>query len=352
MLKERDIAWQICVAARAMLAEDGISAEVSLCSTEAPSHPVNSEGVPEDVFSGLRDRLSENTFSIAGIGSFRIRRTNRTGRLKGKTVLLTGAARGIGKDLSLSLAREGAQLLCTDQNAVGAQETAEEINRSFGEGTAVGLQADVTDPDSVAQAFLTAARTFGGVDIFISNAGIVRAGTLDEMTVEEFERMAKVNTTGYFIGVKCAQEIMKLQHRFHPSGFCDIIQINSKSGLEGSNKNFAYSGSKFAGIGLTKSFALELCPYNIKVNAVCPGNYLDGPLWADPQNGLLLQFLRAGKVPGAKTVEDVKAFYEKKVPLGRGCLPEDIARAVLYCIEQTYETGQAIPVTGGQIMLH
>ena len=132
----------------------------------------------------------------------------------------------------------------------------------------------------------------------------------------------------------------------------DIIQINSKSGLEGSNKNFAYAGSKFGGIGLTASFALELAPYNIKVNSICPGNFLNGPLWSDPEKGLFVQYLHAGKVPGAKTVEDVRKFYESKVPLGRGCETVDVARAIMYIVEQEYETGQAIPVTGGQIMLH
>lgn len=86
--------------------------------------------------------------------------------------------------------------------------------------------------------------------------------------------------------------------------------------------------------------------------AVCPGNFLDGPLWSDPEKGLFVQYLKAGKVPGAKTVDDVRRAYEAKVPMNRGCRPEDVARAVFYCIEQTYETGQAIPVTGGQIMLH
>ena len=132
----------------------------------------------------------------------------------------------------------------------------------------------------------------------------------------------------------------------------DIIEVNSKSGLEGSNKNFAYAGSKFGGIGLTQSFALELCEHNIKVNAICPGNFLDGPLWTDPERGLFVQYLRAGKVPGAKTVEDVKKFYEAKVPMKRGCFPEDVARAIFYAVEQKYETGQAIPVTGGQCMLN
>ncbi len=197
----------------------------------------------------------------------------------------------------------------------------------------------------------TAALRWGGVDIFINNAGIVRAGGLDELTRSQFELVTNVNYTAYFLCAKYASKLMKLSHSFAPERFFDIIEINSKSGLSGSNKNFAYAGSKFGGIGLTQSFALELAPYNIKVNAVCPGNFLEGPLWTDPEKGLLVQYLRAGKVPGAKTTLDVLRFYESKVPLGRGCRIADVARAIAYLIEQEYETGQALPVTGGQEML-
>ena len=193
---------------------------------------------------------------------------------------------------------------------------------------------------------------FGGIDLFVSNAGIARAGSLGEMTKETFELVTAVNYTGFFLCAKYASQVMQLQNRFAPGYMMDIVCINSKSGLEGSNKNFAYAGSKFGGIGLTQSFAMELAPYNIKVNSVCPGNFLDGPLWSDPERGLFVQYLNAGKVPGAKTVEDVRRHYESKVPLNRGCLPMDVARAIFYIVEQTYETGQAVPVTGGQIMLN
>jgi sorbitol-6-phosphate 2-dehydrogenase len=110
---------------------------------------------------------------------------------------------------------------------------------------------------------------------------------------------------------------MKTQFRFSKDYFSDIIQINSKSGLEGSKKNFTYAGSKFGGIGLVQSFALELIEYNIKVNAVCPGNFFEGPLWSDPKKGLFIQYLKSNKVPGARTIEDVRKFYESKVPMKR-----------------------------------
>ena len=79
---------------------------------------------------------------------------------------------------------------------------------------------------------------------------------------------------------------------------------------------------------------------------------VDGPLWSDPERGLFVQYLKAGKVPGAKTVEDVRRYYMAKVPMNRGCFPADVAKAIFYAVEQKYETGQAIPVTGGQVMLN
>ena len=143
----------------------------------------------------------------------------------------------------------------------------------------------------------------------------------------------------------------KIETEKDPEYFADIVQVNSKSGLRGSKANFAYAGGKFGGIGLTQSFALELAPFRVKVNSICPGNFYDGPLWSNPENGLFVQYLAAGKVPGAKTVQDVKDFYLAQVPMRKGCNPVDVTKAILYAIEQTGETGQAIPVTGGQVML-
>jgi sorbitol-6-phosphate 2-dehydrogenase len=169
--------------------------------------------------------------------------------------------------------------------------------------------------------------------------------------VGEFDAVTRVNYRGYFLCVRQAAPILARQHRARTGYWGDIIEINSKSGLVGSSRNFAYSGSKFGGIGLTQSFALELVDDGIKVNAICPGNFLDGPLWSDPDNGLFVQYLREGKVAGAKTIDDVRKFYEAKVPMGRGCTPEDVLEALYYVVAQKYETGQAIAVTGGQVML-
>jgi sorbitol-6-phosphate 2-dehydrogenase len=180
---------------------------------------------------------------------------------------------------------------------------------------------------------------------------VLRAGGVTTQPLAEFDLVTAVNYRGYFLGVRSAAPIMARQHRAKPDYLSDIIEINSKSGLVGSSRNSAYAGSKFGGIGLTQSFALELVGDGIKVNAICPGNYFDGPLWSDPENGLFVQYLREGKVPGARTVDDVRRFYEAKVPMGRGCTPADLLEALYYLVKQRYETGQALPVTGGQVML-
>ncbi len=272
-------------------------------------------------------------------------------RASGKTVIVTGSAQGFGQGIAEELLAEGANVIIADLNAELAQKNAEEMCKKYGEGKAMAVMVNVSDKDSVKEMVEKTVLAYGGIDTLVSNAGIVRAGSLEEMTLENFELVTKVNYNAYFLCAKFVSNIMKIQNKFDSEYFMDIIQINSKSGLTGSNKNFAYAGSKFGGIGLTQSFALELVPFNIKVNSICPGNFLDGPLWCDPERGLFKQYLDAGKVPGAKTVADVKKFYEAKVPMNRGCRTEDVMKAIFYCMEQQYETGQAIPVTGGQNML-
>jgi len=272
-------------------------------------------------------------------------------RLPGHVVIVTGGAQGFGKGIAEDLAREGAHLVIADLNDNVGQETCESINKLCGEHTAVYCHADVTDSGSLAGMVHQAFCTFGGIDMLISNAGVLRAGAIAEMDAAAFDLVTKVNYTAFFLCVKAVAPAMKLQHVFNPHQFADIVQINSKSGLQGSNRNFAYAGSKFGSIGLVQSFAMELVEHNIKVNAICPGNYFEGPLWSDPKNGLFVQYLKAGKVPGAKSVQDVKRSYTDKVPMKRGCLPSDVVRAILYVHDQEYETGQAVPVTGGQVML-
>ena len=274
------------------------------------------------------------------------------GRAEGKTIIVTGAAQGFGEGIARELVKEGANIVVADLNEVTGEATAASFNAICKNNRVIFVKTNVADMDSLNNLIAVTIANFGALDAFVSNAGVVRAGDLEAMTPENMEFVTKINYSAYFYCAKVAQHVMKLQTAVDPEYFADIIQVNSKSGLEGSKANFAYAGSKFGGIGLTQSFALELAPYRIKVNSICPGNYLDGPLWSDPEKGLYIQYLKAGKVPGAKTVADVKEYYLSKVPMHKGCNPVDVTKAILYAMEQTGETGQAIPVTGGQVMLN
>lgn len=290
---------------------------------------------------------------VEGVGEFTLcePESKRGTRLAGRISLVTGGAQGFGEGIARELATGGATLVIADLNLALAETVAASLNEKHGAGTAIALAVDVGSEESVQNLILQTVLRFGGLDLLVSNAGVLRAGGLEEMTLQAFEFVTRINYTAFFLVTKYGARPMKIQARFDPNYTSDIVQINSKSGLEGSNKNFAYAGGKFGGIGLVQSFAKELVEHRIKVNAICPGNYYEGPLWSDPEKGLFVQYLKAGKVPGAKTVQDVYDFYVAKVPMRRGCSPADVTKAIQYCVEQHYETGQAIPVTGGQNML-
>lgn len=303
------------------------------------------------------DPASERRWASAFVGDSGDSAQNGKGIVEGRIAAVTGGAQGFGLEIASALVRAGAIVFLSDVNVEGAGREAERLNRKCGSRRAFAVEVNVGDEASVRSMVEHVVGTCGGIDLFVSNAGVLRAGSVKELSEEDFRFVTDVNYVGFFLCTKHAAPYLALQNRASLSRpraaryFTDIIQINSKSGLEGSNKNGAYAGSKFGAIGLVQSFALELVEDSVKVNAVCPGNFFDGPLWSDPDRGLFVQYLRAGKVPGATTVADVKRFYEEKVPMKRGCTGPDVVKAILYLVDQEYETGQALPVTGGQVML-
>jgi len=278
--------------------------------------------------------------------------TGRAAVVSNKVCVVTGGAQGFGEGIVRELVKNGAAVFIADMNVDGANALAAELNEKAGRTAAFGIAVNVSDEDSVKGMMEEIVKTVGGVDLFVSNAGVLRAESVKTQSLADFSFVTNVNYIGYFLCTKHVAPIMEQMNKPTGNYFTDIISIASKSALEGSNKNGAYAGSKFGSVGLTQSFAKELVADKTKVNTVCPGNYLDGPLWSDPERGLFVQYFNAGKVPGAKSLEDVRAFYEGQVPLNRGCYPVDVAQAIFYAVEQKYETGQAIPVTGGQVMLN
>jgi sorbitol-6-phosphate 2-dehydrogenase len=259
-------------------------------------------------------------------------------RFKDKVTLITGAGQGLGKAIAERFASEGAIVIVADINEAGAKATADEIAQKYSVKS-VGIRMDVTDDFEVHTAMENIGRDFGRLDILVANAGILKAYELTEFPVSEWRQVIEVNLIGYMICCKHACQLMQKQK----SGV--IVQVNSKSGKKGSFRNSAYAASKFGGIGLTQSLALEMAPYGVRVNSVCPGNLLDGTLW---QDSLYEQYARTQGL----TVEEVKKKYLGQVPLGRGCAYQDVANVVAFLAsdESSYMTGQAINVTGGQEM--
>jgi sorbitol-6-phosphate 2-dehydrogenase len=258
--------------------------------------------------------------------------------LQDRVAVVTGGAQGLGEAICHRLAREGADVVVADLDLDGAERVAADV-AAHSARRAIAVHVDVTDEDQVAGMTDLAVREFGRLDIVVSNAGILIAEPIDEFMADQWQAVLNVNLYGYFLCAKHAARVMKAQ------GSGIIIQINSKSGKKGSYKNSAYAASKFGGIGLTQSIALELAEYGIRVNAVCPGNLLDSPLWVD---SLYAQYAKKWGI----TKEEVRQKYIGQVPLKRGCTYEDVCNVVAFLAsdQASYMTGQAINVTGGQEM--
>lgn len=196
---------------------------------------------------------------------------------------------------------------------------------------------DITDYDSLCKAVESIKQKYKHIDGLVYAIGLTESGAIPEMTLEMFDRLQKVNMYGFFYVVKAFYDIFTTQK------YGSIVQINSKTGKKGSYKNAAYAASKFGELGLVQSFALELVEYNVRVNAVCPGNVFETSTWQDKL------FKQYGRNQGL-TEEQVRKKYIDLVPMKRSCKYEDIANMVEYLLSNkaAYMTGQAINITGGQ----
>ncbi len=256
-------------------------------------------------------------------------------RLEDKIAIVTGGAQGLGQAICWRLAQEGCHVVVADLNEESAAETAAAItNRK-----ALSLKVDVSDEAQVASLVDRTVEEFGRLDIMVSNAGILISGPIEEFPAEKWRAVMNVNLYGAFLVCKHAARVMK------PQGSGAIVQINSKSGKKGSYKNSAYAASKFGGIGLIQSVALELAEFGVRANAICPGNLLDSPLWV---NSLFKQYALNQGI----TEAEVRQKYIEQVPMKRGCTYEDVCNVLVFLAsdQSSYMTGQAVNVTGGQEM--
>ena len=253
--------------------------------------------------------------------------------LQGKVAVVTGASQGLGEALAIRLDKEGCKVAVCDINFDGAKAVAEKLS------DAIAIAVDVTKYDQLEQAAKMVMDKWGKIDVLISNAAIVKSGDIFNLSPEAFGLVTNINLNGYFNTVKAFAPYM-IEAK---SG--SIIQINSKSGKKGSYKNGAYAASKFGGIGLTQSLALEFAETGVRVNCICPGNLLNSPLWV---NSLFKQYAQNQGI----TEEEVRAKYINQVPMKRSCEYKDIEDAMVFLASDysSYMTGQAINVTGGQQM--
>jgi 3-oxoacyl-(acyl-carrier-protein) reductase len=246
------------------------------------------------------------------------------GRLDGKTALVTGGSRGIGRAVALELAREGAKVAINYQSSdAKAQEVADEINKSG--GACMLVKANLADPQEARAMVKKVAERFGHLDILVNNAGVTRDKQLGKMTDEDWLDVIQTNLNAVFFCTSAAIPFMTAQ------SYGRIVNVGSMNGQVGAFGQANYSASKGGVIAFTRTAAVELAKANITVNAIAPG-FTATDLFA--------------KVP-----EAIQDQIKGRIPMGRFAQPEEVARAVTFLVaDGSYITGQTIGINGGAYM--
>jgi 3-oxoacyl-[acyl-carrier protein] reductase len=245
--------------------------------------------------------------------------------LDGRRAVVTGAAQGLGEAIARGFLTQGASVVLADINELAVQDTRTRVEKETG-GRAIAFACDVAREESVAALTAAAVDALGGIDIWVNNAGILRNGTVAEVTVAEFRELIDVHVQGSWLGMKYASAVMAKE------GGGSIINMSSIGGKAGLPGQATYSTAKAAIIGLTKATAKELAPVGIRVNTILPG------------------IMRTGMT--AMLDADDLASRLKDIPLGRLGEPHEIADAAVYLASNmsSYVTGALLEVSGGRFM--
>ncbi|MBO0585816.1 3-oxoacyl-[acyl-carrier-protein] reductase [Sporosarcina sp. E16_8] len=247
------------------------------------------------------------------------------GRFDGKSAIVTGASRGIGREIALLLAKEGARVAV---NYSGSKDKADDVVKLIIEsgGEAFAIQADVSNADDVKNMVDKTLEMFGSIDILVNNAGITRDNLLMRMKEDEWDDVININLKGVFLCTKGVTRQMMRQRAGR------IVNVASIVGVSGNPGQANYVAAKAGVIGFTKTAAKELASRNINVNAVAPG------------------FITTDMTDALS--EEVKSQMLSVIPLGKLGRPEDVARTVLFLLSEdaVYITGQTIHVDGGMVM--
>jgi 3-oxoacyl-[acyl-carrier protein] reductase len=246
-------------------------------------------------------------------------------KLKDRVTIVTGGAKGIGKAIALTFVREGAKVVLVDIDRLKLETVKDEIKR--GKGEAVAISCDITKNVDVVEMVRQTYQMFGRIDILVNNAGIIRRGTIETVTEEDWDQVIEVNLKGTFNCCKAVSEMMKYQ------GYGKIVNISSIAGKMGDITSAPGYGPSKAGVdALTKTLARQLAPYGINVNAVSP-HAIETEM-------------------SAQWSEERRKEIITSIPLGRLGKPEDVAEAVLFLVseEASFITGEILDVNGGALM--
>jgi NAD(P)-dependent dehydrogenase (short-subunit alcohol dehydrogenase family) len=257
--------------------------------------------------------------------------------LQGRHAIVTGGGRGLGAAIASALAAQGARITLMSRTPTAIEQHAETIRRQT-RGEAHAVVCDVAEPVSVKQAFADAARQFGPAHILVNNAGQADAALVQDITLDSWDRLLRVNLTGTLL---CTQEVLPAMMT---AGAGRIINVASTAGLKGYVKVGAYVASKHGVVGLTKTLALETARAGVTVNAVCPGYAED----TDMLRAAIQNVMRAT----GKSEDDARAILVRQSPRGTFVTPQEVADTVVWlCLPAASAiTGQAIPVAGGEVM--